>query len=102
MLTVIPLQQLRTGQVLCLDRKIHANPVQDRQAAFVNTFGQGCDGAMVSYQEALLYAVPWMTQAQSILLLIGGLFFLAMFQIYVWNITGIVKYLICSVFKLSM
>jgi hypothetical protein len=54
-LTVIPLQQLRPGQVLCLDRKIHANPIQDRQAAFVNTFGQGCDGATVSYQEALLY-----------------------------------------------
>ena len=44
-------------QVLCIDRKIHDQPVKERQAAFVNRFRDGCDGVLVSAQQASLPGV---------------------------------------------
>jgi hypothetical protein len=57
----ITLRNLSAMQPLCIDRKIHDHPVQERQAAFVNRFSTGCNGALVSLQEARLYPVthPW-------------------------------------------
>lgn len=52
--------------LLCINRKIHAEPAVDRQSVFVEKFCAGAvqagqSGHMVSYQEALEYPVtnPW-------------------------------------------
>jgi hypothetical protein len=57
----IPLRDFKPGQVLCINRKIHDSEVKARQSAFVDRFAQGCDGAVVSFQEACNYPVdhPW-------------------------------------------
>jgi hypothetical protein len=48
-------------QVLCLDRKMELNPVDPRQATFAKYFSQGCDGIVMSSQEAwhLPKSHPW-------------------------------------------
>jgi hypothetical protein len=51
----IPRRKFAPGQVLCINRKMHDQPVKPRQAAFVDRFAQGCNGAMVSAQESNLY-----------------------------------------------
>jgi hypothetical protein len=56
-MTDIPLPLARPDQVLCIDRKIHADPVNPRQAAFVNRFNEGCAGVLVSSQQAFLPGV---------------------------------------------
>jgi hypothetical protein len=53
----IPLPQASPTQVLCIDHKIHGQPVKERQAAFVNRFREGCDGVLVSAQQAFLPGV---------------------------------------------
>lgn len=53
-MTAIPLPQARADQVLCIDRKIHDHPVDSRQAAFVNRFRDGCNGVLISGQQAFL------------------------------------------------
>ena len=50
----IPYPQATPEQVLCIDRKIHDQPVKERQAAFVNRFRIGCNGVLVSAQQASL------------------------------------------------
>ena len=50
----IPKRDFKPGQVLCINRKIHDSEIKARQAAFVDRFAQGCDGALVSSQEAAL------------------------------------------------
>jgi hypothetical protein len=50
----IPKRNFKPGQVLCINRKIHDSEIKVRQAAFVDRFAQGCDGALVSSQEAAL------------------------------------------------
>ena len=50
----IPYPEATPDQVLCIDRKIHDQPVKERQAAFVNRFRDGCDGVLVSAQQASL------------------------------------------------
>jgi hypothetical protein len=50
------------GTVLCIDRKIHNSEVKARQAAFVDRFAKGCNGALVSHGEAREYPPernPW-------------------------------------------
>lgn len=61
MTTDIKLKNLPPTKPLCIDRKIHDQPVKERQAAFVNRMRDGCDGELVSYHEALLYPTthPW-------------------------------------------
>jgi hypothetical protein len=48
-------------QVLCVNRKITEHPVDPKQAAFTDRFAQGCNGALVSAQEAtaLPASHPW-------------------------------------------
>ena len=53
----IPYPEATPDQVLCIDRKIHNQPVKERQAAFVNRFRDGCDGVLVSAQQASLPGV---------------------------------------------
>lgn len=53
----IPYPEATPDQVLCIDRKIHDQPVKERQAAFVNRFRDGCDGVLVSAQQASLPGV---------------------------------------------
>lgn len=57
----IPSRDFKPGQVLCINRKIHDSEVKVRQSAFVDRFALGCDGAVVSFQEACNYPVdhPW-------------------------------------------
>jgi hypothetical protein len=57
----IPHRPLNPDTVLCINRKMHDQEVKDRQAAFVDRFAQGCNGVLVSYQEAQLYPAtnPW-------------------------------------------
>ena len=50
----IPKRDFEPGQPLCINRKIHNSEIKVRQAAFVDRFAQGCNGAMVSSQEAAL------------------------------------------------
>lgn len=49
------------AQVLCIDRKFTVDTPKDRQAAFVNRFREGCDGRIVSVQEAYVSPIehPW-------------------------------------------
>jgi len=54
MMIEIPYPIAAPGQVLCLDHKIHGQPVKERQAAFVNRFREGCNGVLVSAQQAFL------------------------------------------------
>jgi hypothetical protein len=53
----IPKRDFKPGQVLCINRKIHDSEIKVRQSAFVDRFAEGCDGALVSSQEALLTPV---------------------------------------------
>lgn len=50
-----------TAQVLCIDRKFTNEPAKERQAAFVNRFRDGCNGRIVSVQQAYESTVdhPW-------------------------------------------
>jgi hypothetical protein len=50
-------RDFKPGQVLCINRKIHDSEIKVRQSAFVDRFAQGCDGALVSSQEAVLTPV---------------------------------------------
>ena len=50
----IPKRNFEPGQPLCINRKIHNSEIKARQAAFVDRFAQGCNGALVSSQEAAL------------------------------------------------
>lgn len=50
----IPYPNSKPDQVLCIDHKIHGQPIKERQAAFVNRFRDGCDGVLVSAQQAFL------------------------------------------------
>lgn len=50
----IPYPDASPGQVLCIDHKIHGQPIKERQAAFVHRFREGCDGVLVSAQQAFL------------------------------------------------
>lgn len=50
----IPYPNAEPDQVLCIDRKIHDHPIKERQAAFVNRFRDGCNGVLVSAQQASL------------------------------------------------
>lgn len=47
-------QNFEPGQPLCINRKIHSSEIKARQAAFVDRFAKGCNGALVSSQEAAL------------------------------------------------
>jgi len=53
----IPLPTVEPDRVLCIDRKIHDRPVEERQAAFVNRFREGCNGVLVSSQQVFLPGV---------------------------------------------
>ena len=53
----IPKRDFKPGQVLCINRKIHDSEIKVRQSAFVDRFAEGCGGALVSSQEALLTPV---------------------------------------------
>jgi hypothetical protein len=53
----IPKRDFKPGQVLCINRKIHDSEIKVRQSAFVDRFAEGCDGALVSSQEAVLTPV---------------------------------------------
>lgn len=53
----IPYPQAAPDRVLCIDRKIHDQEVKPRQAAFVNRFRDGCNGVLVSAQQAFLPGV---------------------------------------------
>lgn len=46
---------------ICLNRKGIDSPVKDRQMAFIGRFAKGCDGEIMSYQEANAYSIdrPW-------------------------------------------
>lgn len=63
----IPLRsEIQATDLLCINRKLHDQPVKARQAAFVDRFMAGAvvtgqDSHLVSYQEALKYPVtnPW-------------------------------------------
>jgi hypothetical protein len=50
----IPKRNFKPGQPLCINRKIHNSEIKARQAAFVDRFAEGCNGALVSSQEAAL------------------------------------------------
>lgn len=49
------------GQVLCIDRKMLNVPAKARQTAFIDRFAQGCQGAVVSAEEAVSTPLthPW-------------------------------------------
>lgn len=58
--------EIGAQDLLCINRKLHDQPVKPRQAAFVDRFLQGAqragrNGHLVSYHEALQYPVtnPW-------------------------------------------
>lgn len=57
----ITLKRLPSNTPLCIDRKIHDQPIKERQAAFINRMRDGCNGELVSYHEAKLYPIthPW-------------------------------------------
>jgi hypothetical protein len=46
---------------LCLNRKTTNSAVKDRQMAFIGRFAQGCNGKILSFQEATEYSLdhPW-------------------------------------------
>ena len=58
--------EIKSADLLCINRKMHDQPVKARQAAFVDRFLAGAEAAgqpshLVSYHEALRYPVtnPW-------------------------------------------
>jgi len=53
----IPYPVAAPDQVLCIDHKIHGQPIKERQAAFVNRFRDGCKGVLASAQQAFLPGV---------------------------------------------
>lgn len=53
----IPYPVAAPDQVLCIDHKIHGQPIKERQAAFVNRFRDGCNGVLASSQQAFLPGV---------------------------------------------
>lgn len=45
---------LKPGQVICINRRYDDHPVKPRQLVFVETFAKGCDGVLMSAQQAKL------------------------------------------------
>jgi len=53
----IPVPQVKPNQVICINAKLYGQPVKPRQAAFVDRFAQGCNGMLMTAQEAMLTPV---------------------------------------------
>jgi hypothetical protein len=52
---------LKPGQVICIDRRRDEHPVKPRQLVFVDSFARGCNGVLMSAEQAKLTdpSHPW-------------------------------------------
>ena len=58
---IVPDRTAYATQVLCIDRKLDCHPTDRRQNIFAKSFSKGCDGIVMSSQEAwhLPSSHPW-------------------------------------------